>query len=190
MNQEDPSTWSSLFPNTDEDFSNLLELDGLDLDFSAFDSSNEQGNELKDPYGGGVGLDGGEPMYGVEATGTKMPPSDTSLSRGQGSAVQAPQRGYQQHGGNPHHTQNTIHSHGNVPPTPTSMELQGGVHGQFPVMDSQRAWNMHEVHLRKQQDQVGSLDYADSIRTHSSTDGLHPSGFTGSDSTRWSISDA
>ena len=162
MNQEDGAAWASLFPSADEDFTNLLDFDGLGLDFSTFDPNNEQGQEAKDHFGGGVGLDQAETMYGVEATGTKTSLSDTGIHRGQTSAVQVPQRGYQQRGDNPHHAQNFMHAHGNVPPTPTSMEIQGN-RGQFLAMDSQQAWRMHEAHLRKQQDQVGSLNYIHTI---------------------------
>ena len=185
MNQE----WSSLFPGTDEDFDGLLDFDGLGFDFSAFEANDEQDHEPKGRFGGGTNLVEGEPMYGVETTAAKVQSPGASIPRGQTATVQVPQGGYQQHGGNQHHAQSIMHTRPGVPPTPTSMEIQG-IRGQFTAMDSQQAWRMHEGHLRKQQDQVRSSDHVVLLHTHSPTDGLHTSSLACSNSARHPIPNA
>ena len=196
MNQSSTTTWSPMISAPEEDFANFLEFGDLQLNFPAFDTEAPDATTEQNPNHGvdttmetGGGLVGmkGDIQLQIDPNLLPMQTSMAEMRALHGSTdslldmnMQAQifhhqQLQYHQQ----RRMQNLYHTQGMVPPTPSSLEIQGQPRS-YPQMDPQ-ARVMYEHYTRK--DHVSLCEHLCLSFLNFVLDGLYATRFTSSHST-------
>ena len=154
-----------MVPSSGDEFASFIDLPDLDIDFTNIDGSVASGDNVEDSqpalksryighdFYSGDGVVRGDGILPKSASATDM----NMLKRISGLQVQP--------GSYPqaeHHTQVApqhvhFHNQGVIPPTPTSLDLHGN-RSHFTTIDPHHH-AMYEAQLRKQQQEVSSINH-------------------------------
>ena len=160
MNQAQATAWSPMVSGPDEDFANFLEFGDLQLSFPSFDNVPQNGVQVQ--RDADVAMD--TPMENAtEMPGygeSHGPPQLNGYGANQGQLldIQVSAEHFNQHPqayakGGPQYV------HGMIPPTPNSIEMQGGHPGYYQMPAHQQA-HLYEYYQQSQRDQVRERERA------------------------------